>query len=334
MKGSGSYAYENTRALRYSGFRMYALVILGVERIAEALAVVAESQQRIGLGSRDKKGMEDDMAKYILQMQQAVAGVVAHVDAVRQATQEMAGDQHSLDKGAQASIFIRCRLFEFAQGIRYPAAQAKLQANLVVRALTHAAEILASEGGDAELKGGSNLDEEGWRGRKADDDGYKESINELVSKEAQRLRSLRSSNENSRRKGMLDQLKTLTAKANSKGECVSNKGFTSQHNKLDRQSNGANTLRYFRGSPNAISDIEEVLRVDKGGQSVAVLYENQRFRLVKGWSNDMDVKAGDPYSFSDLTGRMKLQKDLFSLPSGWRWESEWKVSITNHVTPL
>lgn len=60
------------------------------------------------------------------------------------------------------------------------------------------------------------------------------------------------------------------------------------------------------------------------------IFENQRFRLVKGWSVDMDP-SNDPPSWSDSTGTHRLSKEFYSLPPGCRWRGDWYVESKGDV---
>lgn len=66
---------------------------------------------------------------------------------------------------------------------------------------------------------------------------------------------------------------------------------------------------------------------------VVTIFENQRLRgMVKGWSSDGLDDNTDPPPFSDKSGTLSLDKRFFSLPEGWRWESEWRVATSSSTT--
>ncbi|GAB5354619.1 hypothetical protein AAMO2058_000134400 [Amorphochlora amoebiformis] len=63
---------------------------------------------------------------------------------------------------------------------------------------------------------------------------------------------------------------------------------------------------------------------EKEARVTVTIFENQRFRLVKGWCNDLEDLI-DPPAWCDKTGTLYLHKEFYSLPLGWRWKSQWKI---------
>ena len=59
-------------------------------------------------------------------------------------------------------------------------------------------------------------------------------------------------------------------------------------------------------------------------RSVIMLYENQRWWFMQGYTGSLFKLERSPWS--DLTGEMTMEKkDAKLLGKDWQWEGEWKV---------
>ena len=52
-------------------------------------------------------------------------------------------------------------------------------------------------------------------------------------------------------------------------------------------------------------------------------YENQRYYPLLGWTDTL--LPGDPFPWSDHSGRLSVERYSFPLPHGWQWVSDWKI---------
>eukprot|EP00467_Chlorarachnion_reptans_P021908 CAMPEP_0114502584 /NCGR_PEP_ID=MMETSP0109-20121206/9176_1 /TAXON_ID=29199 /ORGANISM="Chlorarachnion reptans, Strain CCCM449" /LENGTH=1155 /DNA_ID=CAMNT_0001680523 /DNA_START=580 /DNA_END=4044 /DNA_ORIENTATION=- len=307
------------------GFACMHLSFSGLRDSPKAFLKIAEASHYITIGSRE---MEDDMARHIVTIRSMITEIIADVESVRLASQAMVGDLPSLDKGSQASTVVRCRLYEFAHGIGAPARRVQASAGTALRALEHAFRLLNMSEEEREQKGRTTVDDEEpftggsireGKGTRTDDPDNISALHLLVRAETKRLQMLRKASASGGARPHSSNI-DVTSSVDTKDEVrAANEGYGSN--------NDAPSASKFMKSIEAEAVGGDNEQSMKGGQNVALVYENQRFRMVKGWSGDLDAKAGDPlFSFSDETGRVKLEKRFFSLPPGWRWESEWRIS--------
>lgn len=100
-------------------------------------------------------------------------------------------------------------------------------------------------------------------------------------------------------------------------------------------------MSLFKEAVNNIEGLKHIIKSSYNKQSTSlpvlkntqiirkfVIYQNQRWWIIKGWTGYLF--PSDIYEFSDCTGKIKLDKDEFKLPSEkWIWMENWTPEVND-----